>query len=147
MDPRPITWGPLTSGFAVAGERVFVGGCYQPWYGGAQEPFVAALDAGGDLLWVRSLPGPAQCHWFRLAIDACGRVLTASATGVHRVDIAAFSNAGDPLWIDVVERPGTLLPWAIAADGTGAAWVEMGEEGALDRVLLARYRADCAPSP
>ncbi len=146
-DPIAVAWGPLTSGFAVSGDRALVAGCYQQWIGGAAEPFVAALDPAGRLLWLTSLPGPADCYWQRLAVDACGRALVATRMVGDRVEISSLSPEGAVLWRDTIPHSGTLLPWEIATDGAGSIWVELQQWGALDSVFLARYHSECPITP
>lgn len=149
-DPLAAAGGPLTTAPVFVDERTYVAGCLQHWIGGAQEPFVAAVGAAGETLWTARFPGPVDCGWMRLGLDACGRPILAARLfpAGRTVGVASLSSAGEVRWLDRIESVDTLLPSAWEHDGaTGATWLELERWGLFESVLLARYREDCSSSP
>ncbi len=148
-DPIGAAGGPLTTGLAVGPDRVFVAGCYQHWIGGAQEPYVAAVDAAGRTLWITRFPGPVDCALMTLGVDGCGEPMLAArlfASG-REVGVASLSSAGELRWIDRIGSVETLVPVGLEHDDDGSTWLEIRQWGEVPSVLLARYHEACAPVP
>jgi len=136
---------PTSVAVTPAGEVYVSGWTYGTFAGetsaGAEDAFVAKLDAGGTLLWVRQLGTAAADLATGVGVDALGDVAItgwtggllsgdASAGGTD-VFVATFDAAGTPLWIDQLGSAADDRGQAAAFDGTGTLWIGGEAGGAL----------------
>lgn len=96
---------------------------------GNTDAFVARLDPGGRVVWIRQFGTPASDAATALVLDDAGVVVAGLASGwldggppsPPSVFVAAFDLEGERRWLR--QLPSATAVWGLAADGDGALYL------------------------